>query len=183
MQTRRQKAPEFNGGSVHDQRRYDAHLLFSVSVFDEDADNAAAQQPVTLVGYTHSINSDAISLVGPFYNFGYRYLMGRDRTLQIEVHLPTATINIQGFPISYTKMRDDELRDGYMLTGYDVASSGETDVNCLIEVSIVVMSDSDRAQFTQYLRQLSHAQTEELILPPVATMAQGLGRLSAAAFR
>lgn len=180
MQTQTRKIPEFSGARIFDSQSCAAHLLFSVSIFDEDAEvnDEAPQQPVTLIGYTQSISTDALSLVGPFYHFGYRYLMGRDRTLQIEVHLPTGTINIQGFPMRYTKMRDDELSDGYMLTGPGVAASGEADVNCLIEVSIVVMSDSDREELTQYLRQFNRSQAEATILPAVAGMAQPQSRLS-----
>jgi hypothetical protein len=183
MQTQTRKIPEFGVAKIPDYQQCEAHLFFSVSVLDEDAEgnDAAPQQPVTLIGYTHSVSTDALSLVGPFYHFGYRYLMGRDRTLQIEIHLPTGTINIQGFPMRYTKMREDELLDGYMLTGPGVAASGETDVNCLIEVSIVVMSDSDREQLTQYLRQFNHSQAEEAILPPLSAVARPQSRLSSVA--
>jgi hypothetical protein len=185
MQIHTRKAPEFNSARIRDYQQCEAHLFFSVSIFDEDADgnDAAPLQPVTLVGYTHNVSTDALSLVGPFYHFGYRYLMGRDRTLQIEVHLPTGTINIQGFPMRYTKMRDDELQDGYMLTGPGVAASGEADVNCLIEVSIVVMSDSDRELLTQYLRQFNRSQLEETILPTVAEIARQQSRLASVAAR
>lgn len=166
-----QKTSGFRSPAIRANQQYAAHLLFSVSV-DEETGGATAQQPVTLVGYTHRIGEDALTLVGPFYHFGYRYLMGRDRTLQIELHLPNGAVNIQGFPVGYTRMSDNDFAGGYMLTGPDVASSGEADVNCLIEVSIVVMSDSDRSQLTQYLRQLNPAQTEETIAPPIVKIAQ-----------
>lgn len=162
-----QKTQDFRNTKVRDNQQYDAELLFSVYVDDEDAQaDESRQQRVTLTGYTQSVGCDSLSLIGPFYHFGYRYLMGRNRTLQIVLHLPTGTINIQGFPVRYTKMREDKPGNGYMLTGPNVAASGETDVNCIIEVSIVVMSDSDRALFSKYLGQFNLIEVESIILPP-----------------
>lgn len=161
-----QKPTDSRNTKVREAQTHEAHLLFSVHVDDEETGHENPQPPVTLVGYTQQIGTDALSLVGPFYHFGYRYLMGRDRTLQIVLHLPTGTINIQGFPMRYTKLSDDKVSDGYMMTGPGVKSFTETDVNCLIEVSIVVMSDSDREQFEQYLSQFNFVEAEVTILPP-----------------
>jgi hypothetical protein len=145
----------------------EAHLAFTLTIYDEETDGEAGRQPVSMVGYTQSVSCDALTLVGPFYHFGYRYLMGRDRTLQMVLCLPTGQVHIQGFPVRYTKLTDDSLSDGYMLTGPNITSFGETDVNCLIEVSIVVMSNSDRAQYAQYLSQISGPEIEFKVLPPI----------------
>lgn len=165
QETGMQKRHDYRETKVREQQQHEAHLLFSVQIEDEDAEGESRQQPVTLTGYTQSVGCDSLSLIGPFYHFGYRYLMGRDRTLEVVLHLPTGTINIQGFPMRYTKLSEDKQSDGYMLTGPNVASFGETDVNCLIEVSIVVMSDSDRAMFEQYLGQFNLIEVETVILP------------------
>ncbi|HEX8491455.1 MAG TPA: hypothetical protein VF658_01310 [Pyrinomonadaceae bacterium] len=161
-----QKRHDFQETKVRAHQQHEAHLLFTVQVEDENAHDESRQQPVTLTGYTQGVGSDSLSLIGPFYHFGYRYLMGRDRTLQVVLHLPNGTINIQGFPVRYTKMSDDKQGDGYMLTGPNVASFGETDVNCLIEVSVVVMSDSDRATFEQYLGQFNLIEAENVVVLP-----------------
>lgn len=120
-----------------------------------------------LVGYTRSASTDTLSLVAPFYQFGYRYLMGRDRTLQVELRLPTGPISLQGFPVRYTKLSDDEPGDGYMMTGPDLASFSGTDVNCLIEVSIVVISDDNQTRLIEHLRQLDQARKELSSPPPM----------------
>jgi hypothetical protein len=146
-------------------RQHDARLFFNLSIYNDDAGDETGQPPVTLVGYTRSVSTHTLSLVGPFYHFGYRYLMGHDRSLQIMLHLPNIAINIQGFPVRYTRISEHEMDDGYMLTGLNVNSSSESDVNCLIEVSIVVMSDADRLRFTQYLRQLAHVPAEGATMP------------------
>lgn len=174
-----QKTNDFRNTKIRDHQQYEAHLLFSVHIDDENAADENEQQRVTLTGYTQSVGYDSLSLVGPFYHFGYRYLMGRNRTLQIVLHLPTGTINIQGFPVRYTKMSDERTGDGYMLTGPNVASFGETDVNCLIEVNIVVMSDSDRALFEQYMGQFNLIEVETIILPPFMEAPQRPGKASA----
>ena len=166
MQTHAQTMPDFNKPRVKEQPSFEAHLPFSASIYEDEA-AVEARKPITLVGYTQTMSNDAFSLVGPFYHFGYRYLMGRDRSLQIELHLPAAIISLQGFPVRYTKLNDEDATDGYMMTGADLASFGESDVNCLIEVSIVVMSDSDRARLTEYLRQLSAPESDEAVQPPV----------------
>ncbi|HEX7999502.1 MAG TPA: hypothetical protein VF528_14040 [Pyrinomonadaceae bacterium] len=155
--------------SASDYQQCEAHLAFNLSIYDEDADGQRKQQqPITLIGYTQSIGTDSLKLFGPFYHLGYRYLMGRDRALQLILKLPTGVINIQGFPVSYTKISDDKISDGYMLTGPNLTSFGEADVNCLIEVGIVVMSAGDRAKYLQYLSQLDRpAEIEFKILPPL----------------
>lgn len=168
MQTQRQSTTTSRNSSQHQPpspRHYEAHLFFSVSVYDDEADEQTARPPVTLAGYTHRVGSDTLSLVGPFYHFGYRYLMGRNRALPVVLELPSGPINIQGFPVRYTKLSDQMLEDGYLLTGVDISSLSATDVNCLIEVSIVVMSNDDRAQLTQYLHQFN-TDAEADIIPP-----------------
>jgi hypothetical protein len=146
----------------------EAHLAFNLSIYDEGAEGEREeQQPVMLVGYTQSIGADALSLVGPFYHFGYRHLMGCERALQIALRLPTGTINIQGFAVRYTKISDEQITDGYMMTGPNLPSFGKTEVNCLIEVGIVVMSAGDRAKYLEYLSQLEQPQIEFKILPPL----------------
>jgi hypothetical protein len=169
MQTHRQNTTDSRSSKMQSSQQSEAHLAFNLTIYDDENDGEAGQQPVSLMGYTQSVGNDALTLVGPFYHFGYRYLMGRDRTLQIVLDLPTGPVHIQGFPARYTKITDDNLSDGYMLTGPNLTSFGETDVNCLIEVSILVMSNSDRAKYTQYLRQIG-AQEEVIefkVLPPM----------------
>jgi hypothetical protein len=160
-----QKRKDTIGAKATEPQQYEAHLSFSVHIDDWELSSEEKRPPVTLIGYTQSIGADSLSLIGPFYQFGYCYVMGSNRTLQVTVELPTGTINIQGFPMRYTKVREDQIKDGYMLTGPDMDSFGETEVICLIEVSIVVMSDSDRALLSEYLKQLGHIEVECIVLP------------------
>jgi hypothetical protein len=167
MQTQRQYTTDSRNARMLNPQPCEAHLAFNLTICEDETDTDAARQPVTLVGYTQSISRDALTLVGPFYHFGYRYLMGRNRALQIVLNLPTGPVHIQGFPVRYTKITDDNLSDGYMLTGPNLADFGEPDVNCLIEVSIVVMTNSDRAQYTQYLGESAEPEIEFKVLPPM----------------
>lgn len=152
--------PSFRSSTLQQQPQIEAHLPFCISVCGDETEDETTSQGVTLVGYTRSASADTLSLVAPFYQFGYRYLMGRDRTLQMELHLPTGPISLQGFPVRYTKLSDDEPGDGYMMTGPDPASFNATDVNCLIEVSIVVISDDNQTRFIEHLHQLDKAENE-----------------------
>lgn len=170
MQAHRQNTTDFRSNGMQSAQQCEAHLAFNLTIYDDEMDSEAGQQPVSLVGYTQSVSRDALTLVGPFYHFGYRYLMGRDRTLQMVLNLPTGPVHIQGFPVRYTKITDDNLSDGYMLTGPNISSFGETDVNCLIEVGIVVMTNSDRTQYAQYLSQISEPEIEFKVLPPMMEM-------------
>lgn len=169
MQIQAQQISDNRGAGASDQQPCETHLAFNLSIYEEDAEgDREQQQPVTLIGYTQSISTDALTLVGPFYHFGYRYLMGRDRALQISLSLPTGTINIQGFPVRYSKITDDLIDDGYMLTGPNIPSFGKADLNCLIEVGIVVMSAGDRAKYVQYLGQLdAPPEVEVKVLPAI----------------
>ena len=160
-----QKKKDSHSPQASEPQQFEAHLAFSVNIDDCGVSGEEKTPPVTLVGYTQSIGEDSLSLIGPFYQFGYCYVMGSNRTLQVTLQLPTGAINIQGFPVRYTKLRDDQISDGYILTGPDIDSFGETEVVCLIEVSIVVMSDSDRAQLSEYLNQLGRIEVERVVLP------------------
>ena len=170
MQAHTQKLPDFQKPRIEERQSYEAHLPFTATIYDDDGAETL-KQPMKLVGYTQRMSKDAFSLVGPFYHFGYRYLMGRDRSLQIELNLPAASISLQGFPVRYTKLDEQVSTDGYMMTGVDLSAFGEADVNCLIEVSIVVISDSDRAHLAEYLRQLSAPESDASALPPVLKLA------------
>jgi hypothetical protein len=176
MQTQRQTTADFRDLRVQDQQQCEEHLPFTLTIHDDETDGEAGRQPVTLIGYTQNINKDTLTLVGPFYHFGYRCLMGHNRALQIVLNLPTGPINIQGFPVRYTRISDDKLRDGYMLTGLNINSFDETDVNCLIEVGIVVMTNSDRAQYAQHLSQFNPAEVEFKVLPPMMERPQPKSR-------
>lgn len=169
LQTHMQNKTDQRNTSASAAPQCEAHLAFNLSIYDEDADGRRKQQqPVTLIGYTQSIGAESLKLFGPFYHLGYHHLMGRERALQLILKLPTGVINIQGFPVRYTKVSDDKITDGYMLTGPNIESFTETDVNCLIEVGIVVMSAGDRAKYLQYLSQLEQpAEVEFKILPPL----------------
>lgn len=138
----------------------EAHLPFSITVCSNEPEEETNARGVMLVGYTRSASTDTLSLVAPFYQFGYRYLMGSDRTLQMELQLPTGPISLQGFPVRYTKLNDEEPGDGYMMTGPGLVSFNEPDVNCLIEVSIVVISDDNQTRLIEHLRQLAQAEYE-----------------------
>lgn len=154
MQTSMRPVTDFNASKIPYVSKHETHLPLSVSVYDEEAEDERLRSPVTLVSYTQSLSSDSITLVGPLYHFGYRYLMGRNSTLQVVLHLPSGPVSLQGFPVRYIQAGEEQSSDGYMLTGPGVTSLGATEVNCLIEVSILVMSGGDREQLTEYLQQL-----------------------------
>lgn len=155
-------------------RRFAAHLHFNVSVCGGEEDKEIRPQGVTLIGYTDSVGDDTISLVAPFHQFCYRYLMGYDRTLQMELRLPTGPVSLQGFPTRYVMLSEEESRDGYMITGPDLTSFDGTDVNCLIEVSIVVMSEEHRALFNNYLSRLDQSETQREAQRPTLTLVRDL---------
>lgn len=176
-----QKPAAFRDTRESVPQTHDAQIFFKLSIDDDDTEGEVRQQPVTLIGYTRKLGLHTLSLVGPFYHFGYRYLMGHDRSLQITLHLPTAAINIQGFPTRYTRIKDTEMDEGYMLTGLNVNSFSESDVNCLIEVSIVVISDADRMHLAQYLRQFSSLPAGGTLMPQLMEQPQQAGAAFVAA--
>jgi hypothetical protein len=116
----------------------EAGLALSVSLSNAKVSAVSDGQPLKLAGYTRDISATGLALIVPAIRIGGQYITGENRTLEIMLKLPTATIRIRATPVRYSPL-DQEGTD----TGY------------LIGAQIVHMSDQDRTHFDAYLETLT----------------------------
>ncbi len=124
---------EYAGDRRAPRRR--ASLPFTLSLH-EPGKKANGQRPLpTLSGLTLDVSATGLALVVPAIRIGGHYLAGGDRTLEVELELPSGSIHIRATSIRYEPVDEDRIEEGYM-----------------IGVSITEMSASDRERLKSYLK-------------------------------
>ncbi|HEV7859991.1 MAG TPA: hypothetical protein VGO91_15340 [Pyrinomonadaceae bacterium] len=147
----------------NEETRHQTRLPFSLSILDEQADTHDAPPIIKLMGHTHDINSNSLSLVGPLIRFGYRYLMGRSHILRIALYLPFGPIEIEALPNRYLELEAGATDAGFIMTGGGaLMDNNQTEICCLIGVFITKMSKAHRALYDEYLDQLGQVEAEQM---------------------
>lgn len=124
---------EFVGTRRH-AARYQTRLGVAVSLLD----TRPRAYPAALEGHTRDLSACGLAVVLPAIRIGERYLTGDTHVLRITLKLPTASVQIQGVPVRYEQLDEDDEDTGYF-----------------IGVRIKEMSDKDRALFDEYLRTIA----------------------------
>jgi len=146
----------------NEETRHQTRLPFSLSILDEQAGTPAAPPVIKLMGHTHDINSNSLSLVGPLIRFGYRYLMGRSHLLRIVLYLPSGPVEIEALPNRYVELEAGATDAGFIMSGGTMMDSNQTEICCLIGVLITKMSKAHRALYDEYLDQLGQVEAEQM---------------------
>ena len=122
--------------------RYSAHLevglALSVSLPSSKISAEQAERmgrSLKLAGYTRDISATGLALIVPSIRIGGQYITGENRALQIMLKLPTGNVLINGTPVRYSPLEEEEGGD----SGY------------IIGVSITEMSEEDRTRFNAYI--------------------------------
>jgi hypothetical protein len=115
-----------------------ARLLFTVVLSEETSTSGSGR--LHLVGHTKDISEIGIALVVPIAEIDERYLAGESSKLQLELFLPSGTIEIAARPVHY-KLLDETSGENVFTEGY------------LIGAEIIKVSDHDL--FVEYLSTLS----------------------------
>jgi len=124
---------EYAGDRREPRRR--VRLPFTLSLH-EPGKKANGRRPLpTLSGFTQDISATGLALVVPAIRIGGHYLAGGDRTLEIELELPTGSIHIRVTSVRYEPVDEDRLEEGY-----------------IIGVGITEMSAADRERLKSYLK-------------------------------
>jgi hypothetical protein len=144
------------------ETRHQTRLPFSLTLMDGQADILEEPHTIQLMGHTHDINANGLSLVGPLIRFGYRYLMGRSHTLRIELQLPSGPIEMEATPNRYLQLEAGATDTGFIMTGGAEMDSNQTEIPCLIGVLITNISDVDRALYDEYLHMLGQVEAGQM---------------------
>lgn len=165
QETKRRRSADDNSErrrETNQGERHQTRLPFSLSILDEQADTPHAPPAIKLMGHTHDINPNGLSLVGPLIRFGYRYLMGRTYLLRIILYLPSGPIEIEALPNRYVELEAGATDAGFIMSGGALMDSHQTEICCLIGVLITKMSKAHRALYDEYLDQLGQVEAEQM---------------------
>lgn len=124
---------EYAGDRRSPRRR--VRLPFTLSLH-EPGKKANGRRPLpTLSGFTHDISATGLAIVVPAIRIEGHYLAGGDRTLEIELELPSGSIHIRVISVRYEPVDEDRSEEGY-----------------IIGVRISHMSNADLERLKTYLK-------------------------------
>jgi c-di-GMP-binding flagellar brake protein YcgR len=126
---------------IGDRRRAErckANLAVEVLLLEEPHNHTLRRGQSTR-GHTVDISATGLAVVVPVIRIGEHYLAGENRSLLLDVELPSATVEIQVTPVRYERLDETESEHGY-----------------LIGVSIDSMNDEDRIRYDEFVTDLLH---------------------------
>ena len=85
-------------------------------------------------GHTLDISASGLALIVPAITLGEHHLVGENRSLNVQLDLPSGSIKLQVSPVRYESLDEHETETGY-----------------LIGVKILEMSDEDREKYVRYV--------------------------------
>jgi c-di-GMP-binding flagellar brake protein YcgR len=124
---------EYAGDRRAPRRR--ERLPFTLSLHERGKKANGGRPLPTLSGFTQDISANGLGLVGPAIRIGGHYLAGGERTLEVELELPSGPIHIRVTSIRYEPVDEDRMEEGYK-----------------IGVRITDMSAADREALKSYLK-------------------------------
>ncbi len=121
------------GDRRHVTRRK-ARLLVSVSVGSATKGLTGNRKINSLEGHTLDISPNGMALIMPAIRIGEQHLIGENRTLNVNLELPSGPVEMKVAPVRYEALEDHASETGY-----------------LIGAKITEMSDVDRATYAAYV--------------------------------
>jgi PilZ domain len=104
---------EYAGDRRETRRR--VRLPFTLSLH-EPGKKANGRRPLpTLSGFTQDISATGLALIVPAIRIGGHYLAGGDRTLEVEVELPSGSIHVRVTSVRYEPVDEDRSEEGYVI--------------------------------------------------------------------
>lgn len=91
----------------------------------------------SIEGHTLDISASGLAVIVPVIRLGDHYLAGDNLSLHVKVESPLGPIEIEAKPVRYERLDEDGSEKGY-----------------LIGLSIVSMSEADRARYDEYVASL-----------------------------
>ena len=122
---------------VGDRRRSTRHLVrlvFSLSIVSPAKSLTGSRRIVSMDGHTFDLSANGMALIVPAITLDEHHLVGENRSLSVQLELPSGPVEMQVRPVRYERLEEHKIETGY-----------------LIAVKIVKMSDEDRARYSDYV--------------------------------
>jgi len=88
-------------------------------------------------GNTFDLSANGVAFIVPAITLGEHHLVGENRSLKVQLELPSGPVEMQVLPVRYERLEEHKSETGY-----------------LIAVKIVGMSEEDRAKYGEYVSTL-----------------------------
>ena len=104
---------EYAGDRRETRRR--VRLPFTLSIH-EPGKKANGRRPLpTLSGFTQDVSATGLALIVPAIRIGGHYLAGGDRTLEVELELPSGSVHVRVTSVRYEPVDEDRSEEGYII--------------------------------------------------------------------
>ncbi|MDQ3667309.1 MAG: PilZ domain-containing protein [Acidobacteriota bacterium] len=119
---------EYAGDRRAPRRR--VRLPVSLSLH-ERGEKANGGRPLpALSGFTKDLSATGLALIVPAIRIGGHYLAGGERTLEVELELPSGPIHLRVTSVRYEPVDEDRLEEGYKI-GVRITDMSAADRECL----------------------------------------------------
>jgi hypothetical protein len=121
-------------GDRREVKRYRVRLAFSLSIASPAKNLKGSRRTVSMDGHTLDLSANGMALVVPAITLGEHHLIGENRSLNVQLELPSGPVEMQVVPVRYEQLEEHATETGY-----------------LIAVKIVGMLESDRLTYSKYV--------------------------------
>jgi hypothetical protein len=124
-------------GDRRRSKRQCVRLAFSISIISPAKSLKGSRRTTSMDGHTLDLSENGMALIVPAITLGEHHLVGENRSLRVQLELPSGPVEMQVSPVRYERLEEHRGETGY-----------------LIAVKIVGMSPEDRPKFAEYVATL-----------------------------
>ena len=118
-------------------KRRRVRLAFSISIVSPAKSITGTRRAVSMDGHTHDLSANGLALIVPAITLDEHHLVGENRSLKVQLELPSGPVEMQVSPVRYERLGEHGSETGY-----------------LIAVKIVAMSEGDRVSYGKFVTAL-----------------------------
>ena len=118
-------------------KRQRVRLALSISIASPAKSITGSRRTVSMDGHTYDLSANGVAFVVPAITLGEHHLVGENRSLKVQLELPSGPVEMQVLPVRYERLEEHKSETGY-----------------LIAVKIVGMLEEDRARYGEYVSTL-----------------------------
>ena len=118
-------------------RRQRVRLALSISIASPAKSLTGSRRTVSMDGHTYDLSANGVAFIVPAITLGEHHLVGENRSLKVQLELPSGPVEMQVLPVRYERLDEHKSETGY-----------------LIAVKIVGMLEVDRAKYGEYVSTL-----------------------------
>jgi len=118
-------------------KRQRVRLTLSISIASPAKSLTGSRRTVSMDGHTYDLSANGVAFIVPAITLGEHHLVGENRSLKVQLELPSGPVEMQVLPVRYERLDEHKSETGY-----------------LIAVKIVGMLEVDRAKYGEYVSTL-----------------------------